>query len=167
MAAAEILSDLITNVETVPVTFNGAQDSSGKLRMASGTFETTTALDAADIVALCKLPASASVKSIKLYLDALTSGAADFGLYTGSLSSALTVADVDAYASAVALGGGAALTGTEIAFEARNINAINNRVYEDAGDTLGEFSEYWLCATVTTDLGAAGTVSFQVTYTVD
>src|SRR5574343_1379079 len=111
MATAEMLSDVITNAEATPRTFNGATNDVGKLRIQTGTFETTTGLDAADIVALCKVPAAASVKSIKLYLDALTSGAADIGLYTGPNSSNLTVADVDAYASAQALGGGADKSG--------------------------------------------------------
>lgn len=164
MATAEIKSDVITNAETLPRVFNGAMNDTGKLRIQTGTFETTTALDAADIVALCKLPAAASVKSIKLYLDALTSGAVDIGLYTGPDSSTLTVADVDAYASAVAIGGGADKAGLEVAFEARDIANINKRVYEDCADSVGDFAEYWLCMTVTTDLGAAGTVSYRVDY---
>lgn len=167
MATAEIKSDLITNDETIPRVYNDVANSSGQMRIMSGTFETTTGLDIGDIVAMCKLPAAASVKSIKLYLDALTSGAADIGLYTGPNSSTLTVADVDAYASAQALGGGADKAGLECAFEARDIANINKRVYEDCADSLGDFSEYWLCMTTTTDLGAAGTVSFVVTYVVD
>lgn len=164
MATAEILSDVITNLETLPRTYNGATNSIGKLRVQTGTFETTTGLDAADIVALCKVPAAGSVKSIKLYLDALTSGAVDIGLYTGNSSSTLTVADVDAYAAAVAIGGGADAAGLEVAYEARNIDKINNRVYQDAGDSVGDFDEYWICMTVTTDLGGAGTVSYRVDY---
>jgi hypothetical protein len=162
MATAEIKSDLITNIETFPIVYNGAQDMYGKLRVMTGTFETTTGLDAADIVALCKVPASGSIKSIKLYLDALSSGAVDIGLYTGPNSSNLTVADVDAYASAVAIGGGVDKAGVEVSFEARDIANINKRVYEDCSDTLGEYAEYWLCMTVTTDLGAAATCSFRV-----
>jgi hypothetical protein len=164
MATAEILSDVITNLEALPRTYNSATNSVGKMRIQSGTFETTTGLDAADIVALCKLPAAASVKSIKLYLDALSSGAVDIGLYTGPDSANLTVADVDSYASAVAIGGGADKAGLEVAFEARDIANINKLVYEDCADTVGDFAEYWLCMTTTTDLGAAGTVSFVVTY---
>ena len=164
MATAEILSDVITNGEALPRTFNSATNSIGKLRIQTGTFETTTALDAGDIVALCKLPAAASVKSIKLYLDALTSGAVDIGLYTGSSSTTVTVADVDSYASAVAIGGGADKSGLEVAFEARDIANINKLVYEDCADAVSDFSEYWLCMTVTTDLGAAGTVSYRVDY---
>jgi hypothetical protein len=164
MATAEILSDVITNAEAVPRTFNGATNCEGKLRIQTGTFETTTSLDTGDIVALCKVPASASVKSIKLYLDALTSGAVDVGLYTGPNSSNLTVADVDAYAAAVAIGGGADTSGLEVAYEARSVANINKRVYEDCSDTLGDFGEYWICMTVTTDLGAAGTVSYRVDY---
>jgi len=163
MATAEILSDLITNTEASPRVMNNVCNEMGKARIISGTFETTTSLDAADIVALCRLPADASVKSIKLYLDALTSGAVDIGLYTGTVSTALTVADVDAYAAAVAIGGGADKAGLEVAFEARDIANINKKVYEDCADTAGEFSDYWLCMTVTTDLGAAATVSFVVT----
>jgi hypothetical protein len=167
MANSEIETTQITNAEAVPPVANDVAHSGGKMRMCSDKFETTTSLDAGDIVALCRLPANASVKSIKLYLDALTSGAVDIGLYTGADSSNLTVADVDAYAAAVAIGGGADKSGLEVAFEARDIASINNYVYEDCADAVGDFSEYFLCMTVTTDLGAAGTCSFAVTYTVE
>jgi hypothetical protein len=167
MANSEIETTQITNSEARPQVFNSAAHVHGKQRVCSGTFETTTGLDAGDIVALCRLPAQASVKSIMLYLDALSSGAVDVGLYTGADSSNLTVADVDAYAAAVAIGGGANATGLEVAFEARDIANINKLVYEDCADSLGDFSEYFLCMTVTTDLGAAGTCSFVVTYTIE
>jgi len=167
MANSEIETTQITNAEATPRVFNNSAHTSGKMRCASGTFETTTSLDAGDIVALCRLPAMASVKSIMLYLDALSSGAVDVGLYTGADSSNLTVADVDAYAAAVAIGGGANATGLEVAFEARDIANVNKLVYEDCADTINEFAEYFLCMTVTTDLGAAGTCSFVVTYTVE
>ena len=164
MATAETLSDVLTNLEAVPRTYNGAINSVGKLRIQTGTLEATTGHTTGKIIALCKVPAAASVKSIKLYLDALTSGAVDVGLYTGPSSSNLTVADVDAYASAVAVGGGADKAGLEVSFEARDIANINKLVYEDCSDSVGDFSEYWICMTVTTGIGAGGTISYRVEY---
>lgn len=164
MATAETLSDILTNEAALPRTFNNATNSTGKLRVTTGTLEAATTHDAGDILALCRVPAAASVKSIKFYLDALSSGAVDVGTYTGPDTSNLTAADIDCYASAVAIGGGADKAGLEVSFEARDIANLNKLVYEDSGDTVGEFSEYWICATVTTDIGAAGTISFRVEY---
>lgn len=160
MATATVLSDLITNTEATPRVMNNVCNEMGKLRVVSGIFESSSSLTYATnkFAAVCRLPADGSVKSIKLFFDGLATGIFDVGLYTGSVSTALTAADIDCYASAVDLGAGANTTGLEVAFEARDIANGNKRVYEDAGDTLGEFSDYWLCLTAQTEDAAAGTV---------
>lgn len=166
MVASAQISDLVTNEETRPIALN-APSGYGKLHSISGTLESAAADNSGDVYALCKLPASASVKSIRLFHDALT-GASDVnvGLYTGDSSSDLTDADENCYADAVDLTS-ASTTGTEVAFEVRDVANINNHVWEDAGDTLGQFSEYWLCVHLQSDISVALTLSFVVDFVVD
>jgi hypothetical protein len=69
--------------------------------------------------------------SIKLFNDDLDSGSTsttDVGLY----STAIAAVDDDAYASAITDLRGAVTVGTEVAFEARNINTLGQRVWEDS-----------------------------------
>jgi hypothetical protein len=167
MAAAEIISNLITNDETIPRVYNDVASSSGQVRIMSATFEATTDFDATDIAAICKLPAAASVKAIRWFGDNLATGQAHVGLYTGPNSANLTAADADCYAATFDFGTGANTTGVNLAFATKNIANINKRVYEDAGDNLGEFSEYWLCLTCHTEDFAAGTLAFVVEYVID
>lgn len=104
MVTAVINSDLIINDETIPKAMNAASAGNGVARTISATISVTTEWDATEVMTVCKLPASASVKSIRFYADDLgTAGAADLGLYTGTSSSDLTVADDDVYAAAIDL----------------------------------------------------------------
>jgi hypothetical protein len=167
MATAEFKSDVITNAEELPRDYNHAAHSGGKLRVQSAVIELTTAFDAADIAAICKLPSNASVKAINWFGDNFATGQGHVGLYTGPDSSNLTVADVDAYATTFDFGTGANTTGVNLAFATRAIDNINKLVYEDAGDAVGDFSEYWLCLTCNTEDFAAGTIAFSVHYTVE
>jgi hypothetical protein len=166
--AAEILSDLVTNLEATPAVKNAACNEYGKLRVISATLETTTGYDAADIIAVCKIPAHASIKSIKVFNDdSGNAGEIDVGLYTGSTSQLLTEADADVYANGLDIQAAASTTGVEVAFQNRDIALINNMVYQDAADTLGDFGEYWLCVTCQTAVQNAGTLSFLVTIAVE
>jgi hypothetical protein len=167
MATAEFKSTEITNAESLPRTYNHAAHDIGKVRVKSAVLELTTAFDQADIAAICKLPANASVKRIDWYGDNFATGQGHVGLYTGPDSSNLTVADVDAYATTFDFGTGANTTGVNLAFATRAIDNVNKLVYEDAGDTVGEYSEYWLCLTCHTEDFAAGTIMFEVFYTVE
>jgi hypothetical protein len=98
-----------------------------------------------DIVYVAEVPSNAKIISIKLFNDDLDSGtdtAPNVGIYNGATkftdSNATSYAadgliDEDAYASAITTLQAANTTGVEVAFEARNINAIDNYVWEDAG----------------------------------
>ena len=83
---------------------------------------------------LAPIPTNASISSIKLFNDDLDSGTTmttDVGLY----DTAIAAVDDDAYASAITDLRGAVTTGTEVAFEARNINAMGQKVWQDAGQS--------------------------------
>jgi len=173
----------LTLLDTSPRTLLESGSAVGKMRVymdtvavADGDFDAD-----GDIVYLAEVPSNAKIASIKVFnddLDAGTDSVVNLGVYNGGTkftSSAGTsyaangLIDEDAYASAVTTFQGAVTAGTELAFEARNINAINNYVWEDCG--LPEDPRVPLrialtqTAAVTTD--AAGDISVVVTYVVE
>lgn len=118
-----------------------------KVRTFADTVSVTgTDFDAdGDIVVLAEVPSNAKIMSIKLFNDDLDSGstsAPNVGLYNGATKftsstpttyAADALIDEDAYASAITTLQAANTTGVELAFEARDINAVDNYVWEDAG----------------------------------
>jgi hypothetical protein len=162
-------SDIIANYEAVPSVVNRTQEFHGRLRVAQGSLELATGdLALNDLVMLVPLPANASVASIRLAADDLDSGSVallwDVGLYTKDG----VVVSADCYASDITLGQ-AATAFTEYAFEARNISACGQMVWEDAGATSDPGGIYYVGMLVATApaTAAAGTLSFIIEYVID
>jgi hypothetical protein len=116
---------------------------------------------------LAPIPTNASVISIKLFNDDLDSGSTntcDVGLY--SADGNVTAVDDDAYASAITDLRAAVTTGTEVAFEARNINTMGQRVWEDAGQTSDPGGYYNIGLLFDAAGDTAGDLSFMIEYVV-
>jgi hypothetical protein len=159
-------SDLVTNFVAVPQVLNPAQQLQGVKRIAQGTVALASGdLGANDTVMLAPIPSNASITSIKLFNDALDSGTtntADVGLYT----TALAVVDADAYASAITSLRSAVTTGTEVAFEARDINKMGQKVWQDAGLSSDPALTYFVGIGFPAAGNTAGDLSFIIEYTV-
>jgi hypothetical protein len=163
---ANVNTDLVTNFVAVPQVLNSASQLHGVKRVATGTI----ALDAGDLsandtVMLAPIPSNASITSIKLFNDDLDSGTtntADVGLYNTDLS----VVDADAYASAITDLRGAVTVGTEVAFEARNINKMGQKVWQDAGLTSDPALTYFVGIGFPAAGDQAGDLSFVIEYVV-
>ena len=159
-------SDLVTNFVAVPQVLNPAQQLQGVKRIAQGTVALVAGdLGANDTVMLAPIPSNASITSIKLFNDALDSGTtntADVGLYT----TALAVVDADAYASAITDLRAAVKTGTEVAFEARDINKMGQKVWQDAGLSSDPALTYFVGISFPAAGDTAGDLSFIIEYTV-
>ena len=159
-------SDLVTNFVAVPQVLNPAQQLQGVKRIAQGTVALVAGdLGANDTVMLAPIPSNASITSIKLFNDALDSGTtntADVGLYT----TALAVVDADAYASAITSLRSAVTTGTEVAFEARDINKMGQKVWQDAGLSSDPALTYFVGIGFPAAGNTAGDLSFIIEYTV-
>ena len=142
--------------------------------IAAGTGD----IGAADIIHMADLPSNAKILSIKLFnddLDSATTITADVGLYNGGTKfttsagtayAAGAVIDDDCYATAITDFRGAVVTGTEVAFEARNISAINNFLWEDAGLPEDPKRPLRLCLTIDAAGDTAGDISIIVQYMV-
>ena len=164
---ANVNSDLVTNFVATPMVKNDSQQLHGIKRVAQGTIALAAGdLSATDTVMLAPIPTNASVTSIKLFNDDLDSGTTnttDVGLFT----TAIAAVDDDAYASAITDLRGAVTTGTEVAFEARNINKCGQKVWEDAGQSSDPGGYYYVGLLFDAAGDTAGDLSFGIEYTVD
>ena len=163
---ANVNTDLVTNFVAVPQVLNSASQLHGVKRVATGTIALAAGdLSATDTVMLAPIPSNASITSIKLFNDDLDSGTtntADVGLYNTDLS----VVDADAYASAITDLRGAVTVGTEVAFEARDINKMGQKVWQDAGLTSDPALTYFVGIGFPAAGDQAGDLSFVIEYVV-
>lgn len=163
---ANVNTDLVTNFVAVPQVLNSASQLHGVKRVATGTIALAAGdLSGDDTVMLAPIPSNASITSIKLFNDDLDSGTtntADVGIYNTDLS----VVDADAYASAITDLRGAVTVGTEVAFEARNINKMGQKVWQDAGLTSDPALTYFVGIGFPAAGDQAGDLSFVIEYVV-
>ena len=166
---ANVNQDLVTNFLANPQVMNPSRTLHGRMRVACGTIALAAGdLSAGDTIMLAPIPTNAAVVSIKIYNDDLDSGSTvtmHIGLYTSDGN--VTAKDVDAYCSADTSLRAAVLTGSELAFEARNINLMGQRVWEDAGDSTDPGGHYLIGVETDAAGDTAGDLSFLITYVVD
>jgi len=166
---ANVNQTLASNFVADPHVNSPAYQLHGSMRVASGTIALAAGdLSATDTVMLAPIPTNASVISIKLFNDDLDSGTTntcDVGLWTAVSSPAAK--DDDCYASAITDLRGAVTVGTEVAFEARNINLMGQRVWEDAGDSADPGGYYFVGLIFDAAGNAGGDLSYVITYAVD
>lgn len=165
MAVVDVKSTLLTNRDAVPVTSNHVTNDGARVRSKAFTVEVTNGDSIGSTFRLCDLPSNARINSIRIFCDGITSAAADFGLYQTTVNGAAVV-DADAYGSAVSIAT-ASTTGIEVMFEARNVDKVAKRVFEDAGLTTDPYRSYDLVATLTAAATASGTLSGIVEYAAD
>jgi len=166
---ANVNSDLVTNFLATPPTMNPAHQLHGSMRVAAGTIALAAGdLSATDTVMLAQIPTNAAIVSIKIYNDDLDSGTTntcDVGLYTADGD--VTAKDDDCYASAITDLRGAVVVGTEVAFEARNVNLMGQQVWADAGDSSDPGGYYLVGLKFDAAGDAAGDLSWLITYVVN
>ncbi len=166
MAVVALKGTNITNLDSTPAVVNNVAFMGGRDRVQVGTKELTNGDSIGSTVIMARVPSNAVITSIKIFCDAITSGAADIGLYRTTQDGGAVV-DADAYASAQSIAS-ASVVGIECAFEARDIANIRQLVWADAGlsaDVPGRF--YDIVATLTAAAAASGTLSWIVKYAVD
>ena len=157
---------------TAAPTPNDPANERGKVRSVNGTVALATGdIDAADIIMLCGLPSNAVVLQIWIANDDLDSNGsptitANVGLYADV--DGATAKDADVYSTVTTQLQGASGF-VDHAFEARGIEKMGQKVYEDAGDSSDTNVEYFLGVTIGTGAAtaAAGDLSFNVVYAVE
>lgn len=184
MAATTVKGTHITNLDASPRTPLESGSAVGKMRVFADTIAAaTTSLDEdGDAIVLAEVPSNAKIVSIKLYNDdcdghACPTLAANCGVYNGGQPftdsttkyAADALIDEDSYATAITTLQAANTTGVELAFEARNVNAVANYVWEDCGLSEDPRVPLRIALTVSTAAAtaAAGDITLVVTYVVD
>ena len=158
---ADIKSALVSNYEATPRLHTAAHLSGARLRRIVATVEKGSGDGNGSKVFLCPVWSGWSIQSVRLFNDALTGATAvELGIYQTDGSTAV---DADVYASAISLATGSTV-GVEQAFEARNIDQVGNRTWEDLGLSADPNRWYYLALTGTTFGTAAGTISAIVEY---
>lgn len=160
---ADIDSTTMANLNATPrVRANTAKG--GILKSAIETVEVSTATDAADVIYFFTVPSSASPRALKVWSDAaITSGAGDIGIYR-TADDGGAVVDADLFASALAIGGG--LTGADQMFESGIIDEgeVGQPLWQLAALSADPNCYFVVAMTVTTDMGAGGTLSVELQY---
>lgn len=166
MAVVNTLSNNITNLDSSPPVQPRVGLQGGRLRRILDTLEVAAADDDTSTYRLARVHSSWQLPEIIIFNDAITAGTSyDIGLYQTAANGGAVVL-VGAYATAIDLSS-ANKTGTNQAFEARDIANIQKRVWEDAGLTTDPIRFYDLVATANTVGTAAGTISVAVGYVND
>ena len=164
MAVVNTKSTEVTNLDAEPSVSLDNVLSGGRMRKRVATVEVAAADDDGSVYRLFRVHSSWSIHSIKRLCDAVTGGTAyDVGLYETADNGGAAVDD-DCYASAVSMAS-ADNAGTELAFEARDIAGVENKVWQDAGQSSDPNRYYDLCLTADTVGSAAGTISAVLGYT--
>jgi hypothetical protein len=165
MAVVNVLSPLITNRDATPRTINPVTTDGARMRTKVARVEVTNGDSIASTFRLFSIPSNARVHGLKLFCDAITSAAADVGLYQTTANGGAVV-DADAYASAQTIATANKL-GIEVAFEQRDIDKAEQRVWQDAALTADPTREYDIVATLTAAATATGTLVAMLEYAVD
>jgi hypothetical protein len=167
MAVVNTKSTQVTNADAAIQTQNKAKHAEGRLYCASETVAIASGDSVGSTYRMLRVHSSWSLKSIRLFFDDIgTTGAADVGLYQTAANGGAVV-DADAYASAVVMNAGANTGGLELLFESgiKDINEVNEEVWEDAGLSADPGRWYDLVLTLTGAADGAGDVTMIVTFT--
>ena len=162
MAVVTVKSSLIT-----------ARDSGGKSSLSTGprrlydqadTVEVTNGDSIGSKFILGSVPSSASMRELVILCDAITTAAADFGLYRTTQDGGAAV-DADLFGSAVSLAA-AITTGTNILHESGVLDIAN--LAKPLWQVLGLSSDpqlmYDVVATLTAAATATGTLTARISY---
>lgn len=164
MAVATTYSTETTNHKSVENTKNPTTATEGSLRVSSATVSVAAADDDGSTYYMLPVFSKWSVKQIWVYNDAVTGGTSyDVGLYSTAATPAAVSAT--AYGSAIDMSSARTSVPIDAAFEARNITAVNNRVWEDAGLSAETNAWYYLTLKANTVGTAQGDITLVMVYT--
>lgn len=167
MAVVTVKSTQITNRDAVPRVISNPASIAGAMQQFSATAEAANGDSIASKYVMGQIPSNAYGEVIKLYCDAITSGAADVGIYR-TTGDGGAVVDVDFYASAQSIAAAIA-TGTEIQHEADATDAgagfgladLEKPLWQRLGFTVDPCCVFDVVLTLTAATTAAGTIGLR------
>lgn len=163
-------SNLMTNLVATPQVQNPVGKSGGRVRRMADTFEVLAADVAnADVILLCRLPTNVRIKSIKIGNDELDSnGSPTLTFDLGVQRPDGTAVNDDCFVtSSTQFQSAAALT--ELLYETLTIADTGKYLWEHAGLTEDPGGMYDIAITfdAANATAAAGTIAFEIEYTLD
>lgn len=166
MAVVNSKSTRVSNADTQPPVLSNVVVQHGRVRSAIATFEAVSGDSIGSTYRLHRVHSSWRVVAALLSCDAITTCAADLGLYNvpGRGSTDGTVVSVACYASAQSLAAAITVLPVNLAFEARDIANAQRQVWQDAGATTDPGFWYDLTLTLTAAAGSAGTINVELLY---
>lgn len=170
MAVELVKSTAVTNATAAPRVNNPMSIDGGRIKERVGKAELTATASIASIARLIRIKSSDRLSRLFLSCDALTSAAADIGIYDIDSVNSGAVVDVDFFASAQSIA--AALVNTDVGHEADPADAgagfgladVEKKVWELLGLTADPGKEYDIALTLTAAATAAGTVVLRLQY---
>lgn len=167
MAVVNLKSSLVTNSDAALPIKNSVTDERGRVRNMVMTLETNADDSVGSVYRAFRVRSNWRLLGLYLKSDAIaTAPAADIGLYRTAADGGAVVT-ATTYGTAVLLS--AAITTAELnqLYEARDINRIAFKVWQDAGATVDPVIDYDLALTLTVATTAIGTVSLSLVYVID
>ena len=163
MAVANTKSTQITNADAAPRVVNDVRSTHGRTRTSKATVAVLAADDDTSVFRFVRVHSSWSVVSIQILNDAIAAATVyHCGLHQTAANGG-AVLDADCYASSVDINAGTTAW-LELAYEARNITAVGQRVYEDGGVSTDPNIYYDITLTGATVGTAAGDITMVVQY---
>lgn len=166
MAVVNTKSTPITNADAKPRLPNTAVTDGGPVLEKVGTLEAVSGDSINSVYRMLRIRSSTRVTELLLYCDAITTCAADVGLYR-TADDGGAVVDADFFASAQSLAS-ASVVGLNVLYEAAagpaDVANIEKRVWQMLGLTADPGVQYDVALTLTAAAGSAGTVSLKCRY---
>lgn len=163
MALVTLKSGPITNRDAVPQVINDGRLERGSLRSSIGSVTANNNDNIGSKYILATVPATAMVREVLLTCAALTSGAADIGVYRDTGSGGAVV-DVDLFASAQSIA--TALSRSDVTNESTTYTIAQRQLplWQAAGLTSNPGGNLDIVATLTAATTAGGLIGVEVQY---
>lgn len=163
MAVVALKSNQVTNADASPRVLNNGSTAGGVVHEFVATIAAANGDSIGSTYRFMRVRSSDRVSAVKLYCDAITSGAGDVGLYRTAADGGAVV-DADFFASAQSIAS-AITTGTEIQHESGvyGIEDIELPLWSGLGLSADPGVDYDIVVTLTAATTAAGDVSLKVT----
>jgi hypothetical protein len=163
MAVVAVKSNQVTNADASPRVLNNGSTAGGVVHEFVATVALANGDDIASTYRFMRVRSSDRVSAVKLYCDAVTTCAGDFGLYRTAADGGAVV-DADFFASAQSLAA-AITTGTEIQHESAvyGVEDIEKPLWSGLGLSTDPGIDYDIALTLTAAAASAGDVSLKVT----
>src|SRR5581483_1901344 len=159
MAVVNTKTNAITNLDATPIVRANPWVHGGNSKQYCGTVEAANGDSIGSTYRFFRVGSWMRPVGFSLFCDAITSGAADLGLYRSAADGGAVVSQ-QLFASAVSIAS-AITSGSEIRFEQDDIANIEKRIWELLGLSSDPNLEYDVALTLTAATTAAGTISLR------